>query len=65
MTQKSTRLRDPVHFFNHEGTPILTIQHLMEQNAKLEADNARLLRLLKAQVAHNRAGDPLDTSSKS
>ena len=55
MTAKMNRLVDPVHFFNSEGVPVLTLKHLLATNEKLEAELELTKRMLRAQVERNRA----------
>lgn len=60
------RLVDPVHFFNSEGTPVLTLKCLLEANEKLEADVERLTRLLRARIERDKAmGVESDSPNKS
>jgi hypothetical protein len=53
MTERNTRLVDPVHFFNSEGTPVLTLKYLLDRNEALEDEVQRLTRLLRAQIERN------------
>lgn len=55
MTLRTQRLVDPVHFFNSEGTPVLTLKYLLDRNDQLEKEVERLMRLLRAQIARNGA----------
>jgi hypothetical protein len=48
---------DPIHFFNQFGHALLSHVHLIKRVRLLEEDNARLKRLLVAQVKRN-SGQP-------
>lgn len=58
------RLRDPVHFFNSEGTSALTLKHLLEKNTMLEAEVERLTRMLRVQVMRNQELGSLAPTAK-
>jgi hypothetical protein len=48
------RLVDPVHFFNSDGTSHLSVKHLLNKITILEAQNERLMRMLRARVERDR-----------
>lgn len=65
MSDRAQKLVDPVHFFNTEGTPVLTLKHLLELNDKLENEVERLTRLLRTRIERDRAmGVSADSSSE-
>jgi uncharacterized small protein (DUF1192 family) len=45
----SRKLVDPVHFFDAKGRSILRAEELEKRNAQLEAEVARLKRLVEVQ----------------
>jgi uncharacterized small protein (DUF1192 family) len=63
MTLKD-RLVDPIHFFNSEAVPILTLKELEKRNADLENQVLRLTRMLKAQVEKNKLSEPAADTPK-
>lgn len=57
MTQN---LVNPVHFFDRQGHGMLSNEHLVAENKRLEAELARVRRLLEAQVRKARAAADTD-----
>lgn len=57
ISEMNTRLVDPVHFFDAQGNSMVSNEHQRARILELEAENAKLRRLLMAQIRKQQEED--------